>query len=543
MKQKISLLFLISFVSMFWSQRVSIEWDGSKIRDYGDTKLNLPNFKNEGFSFSQNNIFITTKQQVGENQLKVSNMVWENVSGKDLFSLSRDLIPENEVKDITYYNLEGGRYASINVSVFKKINGQVQRLSSFEISPGNGSNNIGNTLKVGTTNNPLSTGNFYKIRVDKSGIFKITKQFLQDNGINPSSVNPKNFRIYGNGGIMLPEHNQDVKYSALQENAIQVVGEDDGVWNDNDYALFYAQGPNGYNLYNTSNGNGFKRRETRTYATENVKNIYEDYSYYYINFDKGPGKRVQPVDVNLPTTPLITRFDNYQVINNDQKNLMKVGRTWVEDTPFITDKAVSFTTASPIQAGDAIRYKAQVIGYKSQKNKLTYDINTQNPVPFTVPEPDQGSTYEFHPMTYQGIITGLSGNQITFNLKPDITLNPNGTFYPDYFEVQYKDNLNFNGTQMSFRDFSLVSGSNTNYGFSMTNAASAEQIWDVTDITNANRRVNKAAGNTTFNFGYITSDQNLIMNLWLSGQMQHSVRNLWEESITRTFQHFKMLII
>jgi hypothetical protein len=44
---------------------------------------------------------------------------------------------------------------------------------------------------------------------DKSGIFKITAQFLRDNGINPSSVNPKNFRIYGNGGIMLPEFNQD----------------------------------------------------------------------------------------------------------------------------------------------------------------------------------------------------------------------------------------------------------------------------------------------------------------------------------------------
>jgi hypothetical protein len=38
------------------------------------------------------------------------------------------------------------------------------------------------------------------------------------------------------------------------------VGEDDGVWNDNDYALFYAQGPNGYNLYDTNNGNGFKRK-------------------------------------------------------------------------------------------------------------------------------------------------------------------------------------------------------------------------------------------------------------------------------------------
>jgi hypothetical protein len=35
------------------------------------------------------------------------------------------------------------------------------------------------------------------------------------------------------------------------------------------------------------------------------------------------------------------------VINVDQKNLLKVGRTWVEETPFVTDKTVTFTTASP----------------------------------------------------------------------------------------------------------------------------------------------------------------------------------------------------
>ena len=508
MKQKISLLFLLGFISTFWAQRISIEWDGSKIRDYGDTKLNLPNFKNQGFSFSQNNIFITTKQQVGEKQLKVSNPVWENVAAKELFEISKDLLPDYEIKDVAYYNLEGQRYASINVAVFKREKGQVKRLTSFEISEANVSNNLGGTLKVGSTTNPLSTGNFYKIKVDKSGIFKITKQFLQDNGINPSSVNPKNFRIYGNGGIMLPEYNQDIKYSALQENAIQVVGEDDGVWHDSDYALFYAQGPDGYNLYNPSNGNGFKRTDTRSDRSENVKNIYEDYSYYYINFDKGPGKRVQNVDINLPATPLITRFDNYQVINKDQKNLMKVGRLWVEDTPFTSDKAVTFTTASAIQGGDEIRYRVQVIGYKSQQNSMSFDINTQNPLNTVIPPANSGGTNEFYPLRYSGIISGLTGNQITFNLKPNITVNPNGNFYVDYLEVQYKDNLSFNGTQMNFRDFSLVSGSNTTYGFSLSNASAAEQIWDVTDITNANRRVNKAAGNTTFNFAYTAADQN-----------------------------------
>lgn len=91
MRQKITILLLINFVSMIYAQRISIEWSGSKVQDFGDTKLTLPNIKNEGLSFSQNNIFIVTKQKIGERQIKITNPVWESVSTKDLFDLSKDL--------------------------------------------------------------------------------------------------------------------------------------------------------------------------------------------------------------------------------------------------------------------------------------------------------------------------------------------------------------------------------------------------------------------------------------------------------------------
>ncbi|MBT2620441.1 MULTISPECIES: type IX secretion system sortase PorU [Chryseobacterium] len=503
MKQLTTFLLLLTFVSTLYAQKINIEWDGSKIQDFGDTKINLPNFKNTGFSYGQNNIFITTKQKIGEKQLKISNLVWETVSNRDLFELGKNGIPDYDITNVSYYYFEGEQYAGVNVGLFKNVKGRIQRLSSFEISEGSASNQIMSAAKVGTNNNPLSSGTFYKIKVDKSGIFKITTQFLRDNGINPSSINPRNFRIYGNGGIMLPEFNQDVKYSALQENAIQVVGESDGTWNDEDYALFYAQGPNGYNLYNKSNGNGIKRADERNDRSENTKNIYDDFSYYFINFDKGEGKRVQPIDANLPAA-LITRFDNYQVINNDQKNIMKVGRVWTEEAPFTTDKTVTFNLASPIQGADNIKYRTKIIGYKTQGNSISFDINNQNAQTYsTIP-----TDLDYIPFVYTGDITNLSGNQISFNYKPSITTNPNGLFYFDYVEVQYKEDLKYNGSQMNFRDFSLTTGTNTNYGFSVNNVSGLEQIWDVTDITNANRRVNKAAGSANFNFGYVTADVN-----------------------------------
>ncbi len=89
----------------------------------------------------------------------------------------------------------------------------------------------------------LSTGDWYKIRVEESGIYKISYNDLQNYGIDPSSIDPRNIRIYGNGGGMFPETTSDFRYDDLQENAIEVVGENDGVFNEEDYILFYGISP------------------------------------------------------------------------------------------------------------------------------------------------------------------------------------------------------------------------------------------------------------------------------------------------------------
>ncbi len=502
MKQAFSSFIFIFCSLLASSQTININWEPAKVRSYGNYSLKLPSFSNEGFVFDQNNVLISFKQSVGERDLRISGLNWQTVPDQELQDLNKSSLRDSDLISVTYHNDDKGRSASVNIGLFKLENGKVLRLSSFNMSEV-AQNSLSNlsTAKYGTTNNPLDAGNFYKIKVDKSGIFKITKQFLSSNGIDANNINPKNFRIYGNGGLMLPEHNLDGRYDALQENAIQVVGEEDGVWNDGDYALFYAQGPNGYNLYNTTNGAGFKRRETRSDISNNVKNIYEDYAYYFINFDKGAGKRVQPVDETLPTT-LISRFDNYQVINDDEVNLLKLGRIWVDDSFFTSLKTITLTTANPLQAGDAVRFRAQVIGWKSQGNSLAFNVNGQNPQSISVGGQD------FTVLRFSGILNNITGNSLAFNFTPNISVNPNGAFYNDYIEIQYKDALTFNGSQMNFRDFSLQSGSGQKYGFSVANASGIEQIWDVSDITNATKRVNQATGNTNFNFAYTTNSLN-----------------------------------
>ena len=511
MRRNFILLFILFFFSFSFSQTVKLQWEGNRVIDFGSYKITVPSFKNEGFAFEESSIYFrATMKYSGANQ-KVTNFVWEKITPKELFEISPSSIPAKEETEISVFTnpYTSEKTTNIRVATLKNEKGNIYRLSSFSIvTSGAPEASPIFSGKVGTTENPLKTGTFYKIKVDKSGVFKITAKFLRDNGINPSNINPKNFRIYGNGGLMLPEHNLDTRYSALQENAIQVVGQDDGTWNDEDYALFYAQGPHGYNIYKTlgsTNGNSNRRIETRTDTSANFINIYSDFAYYFINFDLGPGKRMSETDTPV-SGGVITRYDDYQYINEEKFNLMKIGRIWTGDA-ITENKTVTFTTRSPIQSSDIIKYRSRYIGYLSSGNKITVNLNNQSPYNYTISPADKK---EYIPIVYTGTVTNVQGSQLTFNYSPDTSSNPNGKFYFDYAEVQYKEDLKFNNTQMNFRSYSIAEGSGTNYTFSISDAGSVDQVWDVSDITNATKKVNKAGGNDTFSFGYTASSNTFV---------------------------------
>jgi hypothetical protein len=493
--------FLISIFGV--AQKISLNWDGTKVMDYGTEKLTYPYFTNQSYLVDANSIFVNINVKT-DNQLKIDQFQWQELSSKDFHDLKINSITSNPSVSVNYFFNENdnAQNANIKVEAIKVENNKIYKLTSFNIIQKNENISALNrgSNKYGSSENPLKSGTFYKIKVDKSGIFKITKQFLQQNGINVASINPKNFRIYGNGGIMLPEYNKDKRYDALQENAIQVVGEEDGVWNDNDYALFYAQGPNGYNLFDKTNGAGVKRTEYRRQITpNNLVNIYEDYSYYFINFDKGPGKRVQTVDTSLPSE-LITRYDEYQFINEEKFNLLKLGRTWTGDAIQGT-RDITFTTKSPIQTEDIIRFKTQVIGFSAQSANIKIDFNGAKR-----DETLRSDAQEFVPISLESFVTNQTGNSLKFSYVSNNNANPNASFYFDFAEVQYKEDLSFNNSQMNFRDYNIATGSGNLYGFSMKNISGLEQIWDISDITNAKKVTNKNSQASTFNFGYLADN-------------------------------------
>ena len=126
----------------------------------------------------------------------------------------------------------------------------------------------------------LSTGNWYKVGISETGIQCLTYSDLVSLGMNPDQLNPRNLRVYHNGGGVLSEKNADPHFDDLIEIPIFVSGESDGKFDRNDYLIFYARGP--VTWYYDARESIYRHRP----------NAYDDYSYAFLTADLGSGLRI-----------------------------------------------------------------------------------------------------------------------------------------------------------------------------------------------------------------------------------------------------------
>ncbi len=203
----------------------------------------------------------------------------------------------------------------------KNSSGKIEKLVQYQLKwvPGSNSKNEFNQSPFSyVSNSVLSSGNWYKIAITKNGIYKIDANLLKALGINIDSLDPRTIKVFGNGGRILSEKNADFKYDDLIENAIYVSGENDGIFNTEDYLLFYGKGTHQWE-YNSNNLNDLK--------FSYIKNYYSDTTYYYITTNGLPGKRIlNRNSLNETENYTSTSFDDFAFHEVDASNLIKSGR-------------------------------------------------------------------------------------------------------------------------------------------------------------------------------------------------------------------------
>src|SRR5690606_19041399 len=291
--------------------------------------------------------------------------------------------------------------------------------------------------------------------------------------------NPQEIKIYGNGGKMVPYRNAQPFPFDVEENAILGEGEEDGVFNNNDYILFYAQGPNGYD------------QEKRTQI-----NCYNDKTYYYITVGDGQGKRIQPaIQPTDNATAQINTFQEYQFYESDQYNIGNIGRRWFgnrfdmepnQDFEFefpnlVTTQPVSLTVYVAAASETATSMALSVNGTALTSLNLT-----------AAEEPNLGTENN-----YTGQVN-VNSSTVTVGLQYNNNGNPSALGYLDYIAVEATRNLTFANNQFLFKN-SIVNGQSGVAQYNLSNASQVSQVWDVTDIYNVQSYNNTDAA-STFSF-------------------------------------------
>lgn len=313
----------------------------------------------------------------------------------------------------------------------------------------------------------LGSGVWYKMSVGRTGMFSISYSELKSMGVDVNAINPRNIRLFHNGGGLLPVVAGDMRPDDLVEIPIIIYGESDGRFDDGDLIVFYARGPVTW------------RYNANEQFYEHVNNPYSDYSYVFMTIGDTPGKRVETVAGPTGETVTVDEFIDGACYDKEEFNLLNMGRTWYFDKFDITlSRSYGFSFPNAVTARKAKLRSEMAARNQSQ---ISFKYKTGAATVSTVSLGSMGSTRYKYAQTSTTGVRQFDLNSSSFNI--DVTFERTGSSsvgWLNYIEVNAWRKLRMSGDVMTFRnpectDPSLV------YEYKLSNATGSMQVWDVTD--------------------------------------------------------------
>lgn len=488
MKKIAVLITLLSYLTCFSQQTgsITIQWSENKEVSYGEYSINLPQFNAENYmynDFSKELWYVIKFRENGlinENSLQITSVVYENIDESKLVSIAKEKIPSS-INAILKNSISRNQYSALlKVCPFIKEGSIFKRIVAFNYSyerETSGRLNPNSTTSI--TNSVLSSGNWYRFYIEKSGVYVLDKDFIRNLGINPDNINPKKIKIYGNGGRMVPLSNSSLYPFDLEENAIQVVGEDDNSFDTNDYVVFYGEGLDNWSAENFTH-----------------LNLYSDRSYYYINVEGEDGKRIEPtIQPSGSSTLSLNTYDDYQFHEVDLNNLGRLGRVWFGES-FTIDQEQDFEFNFPnIVTSQQATVAIHVGGNSFVPTKFTPSINGQAQTNLNLSIVTLNSTTVASQAT--GNYTVPAAQTMNVKLTFDNGGVPTSKGYLDFISINTKSNLTGFGKQFRFQYNNAASSSGI-VEYQISNASNIKQIWDITDIYNVSKIENANQSNISF---------------------------------------------
>ncbi len=341
--------------------------------------------------------------------------------------------------------------------------------------------------------NVFSGGNWYKFTIkadgktmlrdakgDAEGIYKLDGATLKSAGLPIESIDPSTIQLFNNGGRELPEWVGDPHPDSLIENAILVVGGEDGTFNSADYILFYGRSLVGF---------GFDHETKRL---SHYIHHYDQENNYFITFGKQKGKRIQTANaVPVNGVTFETDFKDLAFFEREEYNVYNSGSIWLGRSLTALDNTRSYTfNLQDVNPAKQTVFRFSLANISAGNHVFTAYANG-NKIGNIYGSFYGASSYrvaEDSLLNYSVLMNGTNSVSIEYNNSSDTAFS-----YVDWLEVQYsrifkayEDQLIFHGpVGQDKAAFQITGFSNNNI-----------QVFDITDFSGVKKYNASIAGNT-----------------------------------------------
>ncbi len=443
-----------------------------------------PSFKqplNNTYSLASYRFGKTILPSISENfptgtkaEIIFSEFEYELLNGFSAYKIKFLKNLKGTVAPVTYHTMEGNKgFTGYYICPYKEVNGSYYVLKSYKYTVREGAaflsgiNNV--NTKRAATNSVLATGQWFRFSVTQDGIYKIDASMLKAAGIDISSITPRTIKIYGHQGGMLAESNAVPKMPDLPENAIQVIGENDGIFHDADYILFYAQAPHKWKYDPSEN------------RFVHEMNIYSDKTFFFLTFGGLDGMRMGTTPDGNSLVPdanaSFNWFDYFMFHDDEKENICNEGRVVLGER-FDQNLSYSFNHNLPnISTNKSLTVYFSGVATSPSSSEITMRINGAVSKVIDYPLYPGGETCYSNPGPG-------SGSTNTTNPSVDLSFsynkpNTSSKAWLDYYELYCSRKLIFSESFMPFQNIQSATASVAEYRLS--NLPASYRLFDVSD--------------------------------------------------------------
>ena len=404
--------------------------------------------------------------------VNIIDATWEE---DHLFASDRN-IPASPEVSYAMVMIQKQTILEIELIPLQRSNGVAERLEKATLQISYQTNPLKSSTGTNYTNNSaLASGQWTKIAISKTGIYRLPYSTLQSWGYSQ----PANVSVFGYGGQMVPRVNAEERPDDLPQV---------GVWHHNDAIYFYGHGPASW------------RWDANKSMFLHEIHFWSNHAHYFITDGQGATKNIETLET--PTqgaTQNVTHYDFRAYHEKEEQSLIESGRKWFGETFEVAGQLEhTFTFTSPNRDQSApVRLLAAVAGRSANVNPFQFTVNNHSSPSLTlnVPPLNMGSYDSFYAMEQSGY-NSFVVNGIDLQVKArymDQASNAKG--WLDYLTINSRNALHLDGHELHFRD-ALSVGPGQTALFNLANATASTIIWDVTDIITPQRASVSHSGST-----------------------------------------------